>query len=62
MKIIDPHIHAIARTTDDLEAMATAGIVAVVEPAFWLGSDRRRFLIISGTWRILRRSGWRVLG
>jgi hypothetical protein len=41
MKIIDPHIHTIARTTDDLEAMATAGIVAVVEPAFWLGSDRR---------------------
>ena len=41
MKIIDPHIHTIARTTDDLERMGTAGIVAVVEPAFWLGSDRQ---------------------
>jgi uncharacterized protein len=41
MKIIDPHIHTIARTTDDIEQMSTAGIVAVVEPAFWLGSDRR---------------------
>lgn len=41
MKIIDPHIHTIARTTDDLDQMATAGVAAVVEPAFWLGSDRR---------------------
>lgn len=41
MRIIDPHIHTVARTTDDFEAMAAAGIVAVVEPAFWLGGDRR---------------------
>jgi len=40
MKIFDPHVHMISRTTDDYEAMAGAGIVAVVEPAFWLGQLR----------------------
>jgi predicted metal-dependent TIM-barrel fold hydrolase len=29
-----------SRTTDDYEAMAKAGIVAVLEPAFWLGQPR----------------------
>lgn len=38
--MIDPHAHMIARTTDDYEAMARAGIVAVIEPAFWLGQLR----------------------
>jgi hypothetical protein len=38
--MIDPHAHMIARTTDDYEAMAAAGIVAVIEPAFWLGQLR----------------------
>lgn len=38
--LIDPHAHMIARTTDDYEAMARAGIVAVIEPAFWLGQLR----------------------
>jgi uncharacterized protein len=38
--IIDPHTHMISRTTDDYEAMARAGIVAVIEPAFWLGQPR----------------------
>jgi predicted metal-dependent TIM-barrel fold hydrolase len=38
--IIDPHAHMISRTTDDYEAMARAGIVAVIEPAFWLGQPR----------------------
>lgn len=37
---IDPHIHMSARTTDDYQAMADAGIVAVIEPAFWLGQPR----------------------
>lgn len=37
---IDPHIHMISRTTDDYEAMRDAGIVAVIEPAFWLGQPR----------------------
>jgi predicted metal-dependent TIM-barrel fold hydrolase len=37
---IDPHAHMIARTTDDYEAMARAGVVAVIEPSFWLGQAR----------------------
>lgn len=37
---IDPHIHMLARTTADYEAMAAAGIVAVIEPAFWIGQPR----------------------
>lgn len=37
---IDPHAHMIARTTDDYEAMARAGVVAVIEPAFWIGQAR----------------------
>jgi predicted metal-dependent TIM-barrel fold hydrolase len=40
MPIIDPHAHMISRTTDDYEAMASAGIVAVIEPAFWVGQVR----------------------
>lgn len=42
MDAIDPHCHMISRTTADYEAMALAGIRAVVEPAFWLGQPRRR--------------------
>ena len=37
---IDPHIHMTSRTTDDYEAMAAAGVVAVIEPSFWLGQPR----------------------
>jgi predicted metal-dependent TIM-barrel fold hydrolase len=37
---IDPHIHVTSRTTDDYEAMQRAGIVAIIEPAFWLGQPR----------------------
>ena len=37
---IDPHAHMISRSTDDYEAMARAGIVAVIEPSFWLGQPR----------------------
>jgi len=40
MKLIDPHIHMTSRTTDDYAAMAGAGVVAVVEPAFWVGQPR----------------------
>jgi predicted metal-dependent TIM-barrel fold hydrolase len=40
MRIIEPHIHMYARTTDDYEAMKEAGYVAVIEPAFWSGTDR----------------------
>lgn len=37
---IDPHAHMISRTTEDYEAMAAAGVVALIEPAFWLGQPR----------------------
>jgi predicted metal-dependent TIM-barrel fold hydrolase len=40
MRFIDPHIHMLSRTTDDYQAMAAAGVVAVIEPAFWLGQPR----------------------
>lgn len=40
LKFIDPHVHMTSRTTDDYEAMAAAGIVAVIEPSFWLGQPR----------------------
>ncbi len=40
MKIIEPHLHMYSRTTNDYERMAQAGIVAVVEPAFWGGCDK----------------------
>ncbi|HZO14061.1 MAG TPA: TatD family hydrolase [Polyangiaceae bacterium] len=40
MKLFDPHIHMTSRTTDDYQAMAASGIVAIVEPAFWLGQPR----------------------
>lgn len=42
MQFIDPHIHVTSRTTDDYEAMQAAGIVAIIEPAFWLGQPRTR--------------------
>lgn len=40
MRIFDPHIHMTSRTTDDYEAMFSAGVRALVEPAFWLGQPR----------------------
>ena len=40
MKFFDPHIHMFSRTTDDYQAMADAGVRAIVEPAFWLGQPR----------------------
>ncbi|MDG4772288.1 TatD family hydrolase [Solwaraspora sp. WMMD792] len=40
MRIFDPHIHMTSRTTDDYQAMADAGVRALVEPAFWLGQPR----------------------
>lgn len=41
MKIFEPHIHMYARTTDDYERMAKAGIEIIVEPSFWLGEPRK---------------------
>jgi predicted metal-dependent TIM-barrel fold hydrolase len=40
VKLFDPHIHMTSRTTDDYQAMADAGISAIVEPAFWVGQPR----------------------
>jgi hypothetical protein len=40
MKLFDPHIHMTSRSTMDYEAMAAAGIAAVVEPSFWVGQPR----------------------
>jgi len=42
MRFFDPHIHITSRTTDDLEAMAAAGVRAIIEPAFWVGQPRTR--------------------
>lgn len=40
MRFFDPHIHMVSRTTDDYQAMNQAGIVALIEPAFWVGQPR----------------------
>ncbi len=40
MRYIEPHGHMVSRTTDDYQAMITAGCQAVCEPAFWAGFDR----------------------
>ena len=40
MKFFDPHIHMSSRTTDDYTALIDAGVVAIIEPAFWLGQPR----------------------
>jgi uncharacterized protein len=37
---IDPHIHMTSRTTYDYRLMRQQGIVAVIEPSFWLGQPR----------------------
>jgi predicted metal-dependent TIM-barrel fold hydrolase len=37
---LDSHTHMISRTTEDYERMAAAGVVACIEPAFWLGQPR----------------------
>jgi uncharacterized protein len=41
MYYIDPHIHMVSRTTDDYETLAKMGCVAMSEPAFWAGFDRK---------------------
>jgi hypothetical protein len=40
MRFFDPHIHMTSRSTDDYQAMADAGVRALIEPAFWLGQPR----------------------
>jgi predicted metal-dependent TIM-barrel fold hydrolase len=39
-RIFEPHIHMTSRTTDDYQALARAGVRALVEPSFWLGQPR----------------------
>lgn len=41
MDYIDLHAHMASRTTDDYQKMALTGCVALTEPAFWAGFDRR---------------------
>ena len=41
MQYIETHGHMISRTTDDYQHMAIAGCVAITEPAFWAGWDRK---------------------
>lgn len=40
MRFFDPHIHMVSRTTDDYQAMQEAGIIGLIEPAFWTGQPR----------------------
>lgn len=40
MMVIDPHIHMSSRTTYDYLVMREYGVVALIEPAFWLGQPR----------------------
>ena len=40
MTFFDPHVHMSSRTTDDYQAMAAAGVVGLIEPAFWQGQPR----------------------
>jgi hypothetical protein len=40
MMFIDPHIHMTSRTTYDYQVMRQHGVVAVIEPSFWLGQPR----------------------
>ncbi|MEG1740925.1 MAG: TatD family hydrolase [Akkermansia sp.] len=41
MEFIEPHAHMVCRTTDDYQRMAQAGCIAIGEPSFWAGFDRR---------------------
>jgi predicted metal-dependent TIM-barrel fold hydrolase len=41
MRYIDLHAHMVSRSTDDYKKMALTGCVALTEPAFWAGYDRR---------------------
>jgi predicted metal-dependent TIM-barrel fold hydrolase len=40
MMFIDPHIHMTSRTAYDYTIMREMGIIAIIEPAFWLGQPR----------------------
>jgi hypothetical protein len=54
VKIFEPHIHLIARTTDDYERLALCGVRAVVEPSFWLGQPRTTVGAFVDYWSAIR--------
>ncbi len=59
MKIFEPHIHMHARTTDDYEAIALAGVRAIVEPSFWLGQPRTEVGTFVDYWSSIRDYEWK---
>jgi len=59
MRIFEPHIHMHARTTDDYEAAALAGIRAMVEPSFWLGQPRTQVGTFVDYWASIRDYEWK---
>ena len=56
MKLFDPHIHMVSRTTDDYVEMYKAGIRAVIEPAFWQGQPRTHAQSFDDYFQML--TGW----
>ena len=54
MRIFEPHIHLVARTTDDYERLALCGVRAVVEPSFWLGQPRTQVGAFVDYWCSIR--------
>ncbi|QLG27697.1 TatD family hydrolase [Halorarum halophilum] len=41
MRVIDPHMHMVSRSSDDYERARRAGIECCIEPAFWSGTDKQ---------------------
>jgi uncharacterized protein len=59
MRIFEPHIHMFARTTDDYEGLALAGVRAIVEPSFWLGQPRTQVGTFVDYWHSIRDYEWK---
>ena len=59
MKIFEPHIHMHARTTDDYESLALAGVRAIVEPSFWLGQPRTQVGAFIDYWSSIADYEWK---
>ena len=58
MRIFEPHIHMVARTTDDYERLALSGVRALVEPSFWLGQPRTQVGAFLDYWSSIRDYEW----
>ncbi|MBX0296130.1 TatD family hydrolase [Haloarcula nitratireducens] len=41
MRVIDPHMHMVSRSSGDYERARRAGIECCIEPAFWSGTDKQ---------------------